>query len=71
MKPRKTDDALLLEGANDIVVYKLTDKNFPLTLNDTYQLYQIHEKTGEITKLRRLKAPITIEGKGIFWLRKK
>ena len=71
MKPRKTDDALLLEGADGMVVYKLADKKFLPTLKDTYQLYQIDEKTGEITKLRRIKAPATIEGKGVFWLRKK
>ena len=70
MKPRRTDDALLLEGNDGLVIYKLNNKGFTFTQKGTFQLYQIDGKTGTFTKLQRFKGPGTVEGQGLFWLRK-
>ena len=41
-----TDDALLLEGNDGLVIYKLNNKGFTFTQKGTFQLYQIDGKTG-------------------------
>ena len=74
MKPRKTDGACLLEGADGWVVYK-EQADTPLTLGagekGKYALSQIDAGTGRISKPKELRGSVTIDGKGIYWIRRK
>ena len=71
MRPRKTENAYLLEGPKDILCYKDQNNDTPLTLQGKYTLYEIDEKSGSITKKRVIKGDIPLKKKGIYWLRKK
>ncbi len=73
MKPRKMNDIYLLEGTEGMVVYSPENQpnTIPLPVKDSYILYKVDEKTGNIEKLRRVKGEVAIQEKGIFWLQKK
>ena len=71
MKSGKIDDAFTLEGSEGMVVYHEQAKTVSIPLIGTYQLYQIDAKTGDMKLLRKVKGQTTIDGKGIYWFRKK
>ena len=73
MEPSKTGDDYALAGPDGMVIYKLAKsaQNVNLPTNNTYILYQIDEKTGEIRRLGTTKKVAALEDSGVFWLKKK
>ena len=73
MNPSKIGNDYALIGPNGMVIYKLSKsaQNVNLPTNNTYILYQINEKTGEIRRLGTTKKIAILEDSGIFWLKKK
>ncbi len=72
MKPRKTDDAYLLESDEGMLCYTAAEQATTLNLpaGSTYMLYQVDTKNGTISKVRKVKEEIRLEGKGVYWLKK-
>ena len=73
MKPEKMEDYYLLKSAEGMVVYlpQNGEKNITLPSKDTYILYQIDERTGQIRRIGNVKNDVKLKEKGIFWLQKK
>ena len=73
MTPQKIENGYLLEGADARLYYKQTAdaQNITLPTKDTYLLYQVNEKTGVISLLKKIKGTFQLEGRGLFWLCKK
>ena len=73
MNPSKIGNDYALIGPDGMVIYKLSKsaQNVNLPTNNTYILYQINEKTGEIRRLGTTKKVAILEDSGIFWLKKK
>ena len=73
MTPLKTDEMYLLQGTDCWLVYKEQAKAATLDLSgkNTYIVYQVHERTGKMSRLKTAKGQTTIEGKGVFWISKK
>ena len=73
MKPEKMEDYYLLKSAEGMVVYLPQNggKNITLPSKDTYILYQIDERTGQIRRIGNIKNDVKLKEKGIFWLQKK
>ena len=73
MKPEKMEDYYLLKSAEGMVVYLPQNggKNITLPSKDTYILYQIDERTGQIRRIGNVKNDVKLKEKGIFWLQKK
>ena len=73
MNPSKIGNDYALIGPDGMVIYKLSKsaQNVNLPTNNTYILYQINEKTGEIRRLGTTKKVAVLEDSGIFWLKKK
>ena len=73
MNPSKIGNDYALIGPNGMVIYKLSKsaQNVNLPTNNTYILYQINEKTGEIRRLGTTKKIAILEDSGILWLKKK
>jgi len=73
MNPSKIGNDYALIGPDGMVIYKLSKsaQNVNLPTNNTYILYQINEKTGEIRRLGTTKKVAVLEDSGIVWLKKK
>ena len=71
MKPTQNGDVYLLEGPDGKVCYNQQAGLQSVLLDGTYQLYQVDERTGTVTRLRSVKGRADIPGKGVFWLQKK
>jgi hypothetical protein len=73
MKPEKMEDYYLLKSAEGMVVYLPQNggKDITLPSKDTYILYQIDERTGQIRRIGNVKNDVKLKEKGIFWLQKK
>ncbi len=74
MKPEKIEDYYALKGDNGMVIYNpqtSSEKTISLPTKDTYILYEVHGKSGEIEKLDTIKDNFKFKKKGIFWLQKK
>lgn len=69
MKPvdLQLKDVYLLQGNDARLYYKQTKSALKVVLdNDTYQVYQIDEKTGNTTLISTDKQETTLKGKGVF-----
>ena len=73
MKPEKMEDYYLLKSTEGMVVYlpQNSGQNITLPSKDTYILYQIDERTGQIRRIGKIKDDVKLKEKGIFWLQKK
>ena len=73
MKPGKMEDYYLLKSTEGMVVYlpQNSGQNITLPSKDTYILYQIDERTGQIRRIGKIKDDVKLKEKGIFWLQKK
>jgi hypothetical protein len=73
MKPEKMEDYYLLKSDEGMVVYLLQNsgQNITLPSKDTYILYQIDERTGQINRIGNAKDDVKLKAKGVFWLKKK
>jgi hypothetical protein len=73
MKPEKMEDFYLLKSTESMVVYlpQNSGQNITLPSKDTYILYQIDERTGQIRRIGNIKDDVKLKEKGIFWLQKK
>ena len=73
MKPEKMEDYYLLKSTEGMVVYlpQNSGQNITLPSKDTYILYQIDERTGQIRRIGNIKNDVKLKEKGIFWLQKK
>ena len=73
MKPEKMEDYYLLKSTEGMVVYlpQNSGQNITLPSKDTYILYQIDERTGQIRRIGNIKDDVKLKEKGIFWLQKK
>ena len=73
MKPGKMEDYYLLKSTEGMVVYlpQNSGQNITLPSKDTYILYQIDERTGQIRRIGNIKDDVKLKEKGIFWLQKK
>ena len=73
MKPARHDNAYWLESEQNVLLLKEKDGALQYNMPDkkSYILYKVDEKTGEIKMLQNIKSSCTIEGKGIFWIKRK
>ncbi len=73
MKPEKMENYYLLKSDEGMVVYLLQNsgQNITLPSKDTYILYQIDERTGQINRIGNAKEDVKLKAKGVFWLKKK
>ena len=73
MKPQVSANAYLLKGDNGCVIYKDQDNaDTTIDMGDGRLIVcQIDAKTGNIKKLKEAKGSATIDGKGIYWIRRK
>ena len=73
MKPEKMEDYYLLKSTEGMVIYlpQNSGQNITLPSKDTYILYQIDERTGQIRRIGNIKDDVKLKEKGIFWLQKK
>ncbi len=73
MKPEKMEDYYLLKSDEGMVVYlpQNSGQNITLPSKDTYILYQIDERTGQINRIGNAKEDVKLKAKGVFWLKKK
>jgi len=81
MVPRPSDVAgisftdlgiYLLQGDNGYLFYRDSNGVFSLDLDKgKYTLYSIDARSGEVTRLRDVSSNVKLEGKGIYWLKKK
>ena len=67
------EDYYLLKSTEGMVVYlpQNSGQNITLPSKDTYILYQIDERTGQIRRIGKIKDDVKLKEKGIFWLQKK
>ena len=62
----------MLSGDNGYLFYRESEGPFNIDLGQgKYILYSIDEKTGTMTRLRDTSSSVTLESKGIYWLKKK
>ncbi len=66
-----TDHAYMLKSQEGWLVYQMDSVSRIEIGKDKSVLYQINEKTGEISRLRDVSDVVEIQGKGVFWIRKK
>ena len=73
MKPMKTeaDGTYLLSGDNGMLVYKTSGSSYKPEGKNTYIIYKVDAKTGKTQKSGTLKAGGSLQGNGIYWLKKK
>jgi hypothetical protein len=73
MKPKKTeaDGTYLLSGDNGMLVYKTSGSSYKPEGKNTYIIYKVDAKTGKTQKSGTLKAGGSLQGNGIYWLKKK
>ena len=73
MKPEKTEDYYLLKSTEGMVVYLPQNggQNISLPSKDTFVLYQIDERTGQLRRISNIKDNVKLKEKGVFWIKKK
>ena len=73
MKPKKTeaDGTYLLSGDNGMLVYKTSGSSYKPEGKNTYIIYKVDAKTGKTQKTGKLKPGGSLQGNGIYWLKKK
>ena len=71
-RPSFVDDFYMLSGDNGYLFYRASEGSYNIDLGQgKYTMYSIDEKTGTVTRLRDTSSPVTLESKGIYWLKKK
>ena len=71
-RPSFVDDFYMLSGDNGYLFYRASGGASNIDLGQgKYTIYSIDEKTGTMTRLRDTSSPVTLESKGIYWLKKK
>ena len=71
-RPSFVDDFYMLSGDNGYLFYRASGGPSNIDLGQgKYTLYSIDEKTGTMTRLRDTSSTVTLESKGIYWLKKK
>ena len=71
-RPSFVDDFYMLSGDNGYLFYRASGGPSNIDLGQgKYTLYSIDEKTGAMTRLRDTSSTVTLESKGIYWLKKK
>ena len=71
-RPSFVPDFYMLSGDNGYLFYRASGESSNIDLGQgKYTLYSIDEKTGTVTRLRDTSSPVTLESKGIYWLKKK
>ena len=71
-RPSFVDDFYMLSGDNGYLFYRASGGASNIDLGQgKYTMYSIDEKTGTVTRLRDTSSPVTLESKGIYWLKKK
>lgn len=71
-RPSFVDDFYMLSGDNGYLFYRASEGSYNIDLGQgKYTMYSIDEKTGTMTRLRDTSSPVTLESKGIYWLKKK
>ena len=71
-RPSFVDDFYMLSGDNGYLFYRASGGASNIDLGQgKYTIYSIDEKTGTVTRLRDTSSPVTLESKGIYWLKKK
>ena len=71
-RPSFVDDFYMLSGDNGYLFYRASGGSSNIDLGQgKYTIYSIDEKTGTVTRLRDTSSTVTLESKGIYWLKKK
>ena len=71
-RPSFVPDFYMLSSDNGYLFYRVSGESSNIDLGQgKYTLYSIDEKTGTVTRLRDTSSPVTLESKGIYWLKKK
>ena len=71
-RPSFVDDFYMLSSDNGYLFYRASEGSYNIDLGQgKYTMYSIDEKTGTVTRLRDTSSPVTLESKGIYWLKKK
>ena len=71
-RPSFVDDFYMLSSDNGYLFYRASGGASNIDLGQgKYTMYSIDEKTGTVTRLRDTSSPVTLESKGIYWLKKK
>jgi hypothetical protein len=73
MKPERMEDYCLLKSTEGMVVYlpQNSGQNISLPSKDSYVLYQIDERTGQLRRIGNIKDNVKLKDKGVFWFKKK
>lgn len=70
--PSPATDVYLLQGDAGYLYYKQSHSPLKVTLdNNTYQLYQVDEKSGALSRPEKVKSETTLKGKGVYLILKK
>ena len=64
-------DVYMLKGEKGWLIYSNASSYEISVGNNRYTMYRINDETGEISCLRDVFGTIELQGKGIFWIRKK
>jgi hypothetical protein len=71
-RPSFVPDSYMLSSDNGYLFYRASGGPSNIDLGQgKYTMYSIDEKTGTVTRLRDTSSPVTLESKGIYWLKKK
>lgn len=71
-RPSFVPDFYMLSSDNGYLFYRASGGPSNIDLGQgKYTMYSIDEKTGTVTRLRDTSSPVTLESKGIYWLKKK
>ena len=71
-RPSFVDDFYMLSSDNGYLFYRASEGSYNIDLGQgKYTMYSIDEKTGTVTRLRDTSSTVTLESKGIYWLKKK
>lgn len=62
----------VLHGPKAMLYYKQTGENVSVTLTDgSWLVYEVNEQTGKLSRPKTVKSRITLNGKSVYWIRKK
>ena len=62
----------MLSGDNGYLFYRESEGSFNIDLGEgNYTLYSIDARSGVLTRLRDTSSSVTLESKGVYWLKKK
>ena len=70
--PDAKNGVYVLQGPKAMLYYKQTGENVSVTLTDgSWLVYEVNEQTGKLSRPKTVKTKTSLNGKGVYWIRKK